>query len=205
MNSLEQRVDWDKSEGLVPAIVQDAISGRVLMLGYMNREALEKTQSTGWVTFYSRSRRSLWVKGETSGNRLELGSIEIDCDGDTLLICATPQGPTCHLGTCSCFDRDQAGKGFGFIGQLESIICDRHENPQSDSYTSHLMSEGVQRIAQKVGEEGVEVALAAVSGDREEIVDEVADLVYHVLVLLSQQNLGIVDVAQRLALRHRKN
>ncbi len=203
MKSLEQQVDWNKGDGLVPAIVQNAISGSVLMLGYMNIEALEKTRSSGWVTFYSRSRQRLWTKGDTSGNRLKLGGIEIDCDGDTLLVSATPQGPTCHRGTSSCFDRDQEGRGFGFIGQLESIIGDRHENPRDDSYTTRLMNEGVQRIAQKVGEEGVEVALAAVSGDREEIVGEVADLIYHVLVLLSQQNLSIADVAQRLQERHR--
>ncbi len=205
MKSLEEQIDWDKGDGLVPAIVQDAISGRVLMLGYMNTEALEKTLSSEWVTFYSRSRQILWTKGETSGNRLKLGSIEIDCDGDTLLVGATRHGPTCHLGTSSCFDRDEEGRGFGFIGQLESIINDRHENPRDDSYTTRLLNEGAQRIAQKVGEEGVEVALAAVSGDREKIIGEVADLIYHVLVLLNHQDLSIADVAQQLEERHRKN
>ncbi len=205
MKSLEEQIDWDKGDGLVPAIVQDAISGRVLMLGYMNTEALEKTLSSEWVTFYSRSRQILWTKGETSGNRLKLGSIEIDCDGDTLLVGATRHGPTCHLGTSSCFDRDEEGRGFGFIGQLESIINDRHENPRDDSYTTRLLNEGAQRIAQKIGEEGVEVALAAVSGDREKIIGEVADLIYHVLVLLNHQDLSIADVAQQLEERHRKN
>jgi len=205
MKSLHEQIDWQKGDGLVPAIVQDTISGRVLMLGYMNADALTETQDSEWVTFYSRSRRHLWTKGETSGNKLKLGRIEIDCDGDTLLISATPQGPTCHLGTSSCFDKAEERTGFGFVGQLESIIADRQENPRGDSYTARLVNEGIQRIAQKIGEEGVEVALAAVSGDREEIIGEVADLIYHVLVLLQHQNLGFVDVAQQLEERHRKN
>ena len=205
MNSLQEQVNWGKGDGLVPAIVQDAITGRVLMLGYMNTEALQKTLAGEWVTFYSRSRQCLWTKGETSGNKLKLGSIEIDCDGDTLLVSATPHGPTCHLGTSSCFDKDEERPGFGFIGQLESIIADRQKHPHDDSYTTRLMREGIQRIAQKVGEEGVEVALAAVCGDRKEIIGEVADLIYHVLVLLRHQDLSIADVARQLEERSRKN
>ncbi len=203
MKTLHEQVDWEKGDGLVPAIVQHAISGRVLMLGYMNAEALTKTQDSEWVTFYSRSRQCLWTKGETSGNKLKLNNIEIDCDDDTLLVSATPHGPTCHLGTSSCFDGDKELPGFGFIGQLESIIRDRQENPRDESYTAKLMNEGVQRIAQKVGEEGVEVALAAVTEDRQEIIGEVSDLIYHVLVLLHHQDLSFVDVAQQLEDRHR--
>ena len=203
MKTLHEQVDWEKGDGLVPAIVQHAISGRVLMLGYMNADALTKTQDSDWVTFYSRSRQCLWTKGETSGNKLKLNSIEIDCDGDTLLVSATPHGPTCHLGTSSCFDGDKEQPGFGFIGQLESIIRDRQENPRDESYTAKLMNEGVQRIAQKVGEEGVEVALAAMTQDRQELIGEVSDLIYHVLVLLHHQDLSFADVAQQLEGRHR--
>ncbi len=205
MKSLHDRVDWEKGGGLVPAIVQHAISGRVLMLGYMNAAALTETLGSEWITFYSRSRQCLWTKGETSGNRLELHSIEVDCDGDTLLVSAMPHGPTCHLGTSSCFDRDEELPGFGFIGQLESIIADRQNHRRGDSYTAQLMHDGIRRIAQKVGEEGVEVALAAVEQDKQEIVGEVADLIYHVLVLLHHQDLSFSDVAQQLEKRHRKN
>ncbi len=201
MKSLHDQVDWNKVDGLVPAIVQHAVSGRVLMLGYMNSDALSRTQDTECVTFYSRTRQCLWTKGETSGNKLKLDSIEIDCDGDTLLVSATPSGPTCHLGASSCFDRDIELPGFGFIGRLERIIDDRQEQQCPDSYTAQLMNEGVRRIAQKVGEEGVEVALAAVAEDRQEIVGEVADLIFHVLVLLRHQDLSFADVAAQLESR----
>jgi len=196
-------IDWNKGDGLVPAIVQHGITGRVLMLGYMNADALTATQSSGLVTFYSRSRKCLWTKGETSGNKLELANIELDCDGDTLLVTAIPAGPTCHLEKNSCFDRDAALPGFGFIGQLESIIEDRMKNPESESYTTQLLSAGTHRIAQKIGEEGVEVALAATTGILEEICSESADLLYHVLVLLKQQGLEFADVARTLQRRHR--
>ena len=174
MKSLHETIDFNTGDGLVPAIVQHSITGRVLMLGYMNADALTETQASGWVTFFSRSRQRQWTKGETSGNRLKLNRIEVDCDADTLLVTATPHGPTCHLGTSSCFDSDGELRGFGFIGQLESIIAERQKNPSGDSYTARLLNEGIQRIAQKVGEEGVEVALAAVQEDRQDIVDEVA-------------------------------
>jgi len=196
-------IDWEKSDGLVPAIVQHGTTGRVLMLGYMNAEALARTQTSGLVTFYSRSRKRLWTKGETSGNKLELSAIELDCDGDTLLVTAIPAGPTCHLERNSCFDRDIELAGFGFIGQLESIINDRMENPENESYTAQLINSGVHRIAQKIGEEGVEVALAATKGDHKEITSEAADLIYHLLVLLKQQGLDFADVAQQLQSRHR--
>jgi len=202
MNFSGDAIDWDKGDGLVPAIVQHGITGRVLMLGYMNAAALAATQATGFVTFYSRSRQCLWTKGETSGNKLELADIELDCDGDTLLVTAIPGGPTCHLERNSCFDRDIERPGFGFVGQLESIIENRMENPKSGSYTAQLMNAGIHRIAQKIGEEGVEVALAAAKGDHKEITSEAADLIYHVLVLLKHQGLNFADVAQQLQIRH---
>ena len=203
MKSLGESIDWIKVDGLVPAIIQHSLTGRVLMLGYMNAEALAKTLSSNLVTFYSRSRSCLWVKGETSGNTLELCNIELDCDGDALLVSALPNGPTCHLDTCSCFDRDIEIRGFGFVGQLESIIAARTKAQTSESYTTQLMNAGIQRIAQKIGEEGVEVALAAVKENREEIVNETADLIYHVLVLLNHQKLSFSDVARQLDSRHR--
>jgi phosphoribosyl-ATP pyrophosphohydrolase/phosphoribosyl-AMP cyclohydrolase len=202
VTSLNDSIDWKKNDGLVPAIVQHAVTGRVLMLGYMNAEALVKTQSSKLVTFYSRSRNRLWTKGETSGNKLQLREIELDCDGDTLLVTAAPTGPTCHLEKPSCFDRDAELPGFGFVGQLESIITDRMKNRSSESYTAQLANAGIQRIAQKVGEEGVEVALAGMKGDRKELVSEAADLIYHVLVLLNYQGLNFADVAQQLECRH---
>lgn len=204
MIALCDQIDWQKGAGLVPAIVQHAVTGRVLMLGYMNAEALAKTQSSKRVTFYSRSRNCLWTKGETSGNTLELRHIEIDCDCDTLLVSAFPSGATCHLDKSSCFDPDTAVPGFGFIGQLETIISNRAKHQSADSYTTKLLNAGIQRIAQKVGEEGVEVALAGMTGDGEEIICETADLIYHVLVLLNHQNLRFSDVAQQLDSRHRK-
>ncbi len=204
MTSLHDNIDWKKGDGLVPAIVQHAVTGRVLMLGYMNADALAATQSSELVTFYSRSRNCLWTKGETSGNKLELRDIELDCDGDALLVKATPTGPTCHLEKSSCFDHDAELPGFGFVGQLETIIEDRMKHQPSESYTAQLVNAGVQRIAQKIGEEGVEVALAATQGDPEEIIFETADLIYHVLVLLKHQGLNFADVAQQLEIRQRK-
>jgi len=202
---LHEHIVWAKGDGLVPAIVQHAITGRVLMLGYMNAEALAATQTSDWVTFFSRSRQCLWTKGETSGNRLKLHAIETDCDNDTLLVTAMPIGPTCHIGNSSCFDREEERPGFGFIGQLELVIGERQSQQPPGSYTAKLMSDGTKRIAQKVGEEGIEVALAAASENREEIVDEVADLIFHVLVLLKHQDLSLSDIAQRLAERQRQN
>jgi len=196
-------IDWDKSGGLVPAIVQHGITGRVLMLGYMNVAALAATQTSGLVTFYSRSRNRLWTKGETSGNKLTLCDIEIDCDGDSLLVTAIPAGPTCHLDRNSCFDRDVELAGFGFIGKLESIINERKEHRAEESYTAQLMDAGVYRIAQKIGEEGVEVALAATKGDHTEIINEAADLIYHVLVLLNHQGLDFAAVTRQLESRNR--
>ena len=150
-----EKIDWSKGDGLVPAIVQDVVTGRVLMLGYMNAESLAKTLATGLVTFYSRSRQCLWTKGDESGNTLALHGTQLDCDLDTLLIFASPAGPACHLNRTSCFDEDREQPGFGFIGQLEQIIECRLEDQPAESYTADLARSGVRRIAQKIGEEGV--------------------------------------------------
>lgn len=195
-------IDWRKGDGLVPAIVQHAITGRVLMLGYMNAESLALTREVGLVTFYSRSRQSIWTKGQTSGNTLALRNIELDCDKDTLLVNAIPTGPTCHLERSSCFDKDKKCGGGGFIGELEEVIDERSRTAATDSYTRQLVDSGIQQIAKKVGEEGVEVALAGTGGSRDEIVDEAADLVFHLLVLLRHHNLGFADITKRLYARH---
>lgn len=202
MKSLHDRVDWEKVGGLVPAIVQHAITARVLMLGYMNAEALAKTQAGKWITFYSRSRQCLWTKGEISGNKLKLSSIEVDCDGDTLLVNAIPLGPTCHLEKHSCFDDESERPGFGFIGKLESVIESRMNDRPNDSYTVKLLDAGTQRIAQKIGEEGVELALATSSGDRDAIIREAADLLFHTLLMLRKMGLQFADVVEHLKSRH---
>ncbi len=234
-----ERVAWEKMDSLVPAIVQNARTQRVLMLGYMNRESLAQTIDSGLVTFYSRSRKTLWCKGETSGNTLEFVSVSLDCDQDTFLVQANPAGPTCHLNTESCFDHgtlsgnsgdaksniesshSSIGIG-GFLGELQSLIHERRKEVRSQSeseehtgYTHSLFASGVKRMAQKVGEEGVEVALAALADDvaavgddevkqkatREELLDESADLIYHLLVLLSSRNSDIADVVDVLKAR----
>ena len=195
-------VDWSKGNGLLPAIVQHAITGRVLMLGYMNADSLALTRQLGLVTFYSRSRQCLWTKGETSGNTLELRNIELDCDKDTLLVSAIPAGPTCHLERNSCFDENTERGDGGFIGELEAIIDDRIRSKSTDSYTRQLVESGIQQIAKKVGEEGVEVALAGAGGSRDEIVGEAADLVFHLLVLLRHRQLSFADVTKQLHSRN---
>ncbi|KAB8317075.1 bifunctional phosphoribosyl-AMP cyclohydrolase/phosphoribosyl-ATP diphosphatase HisIE [Tolypothrix campylonemoides VB511288] len=189
---------WDKQGGLLPAIVQDADTLRVLMLGYMDRAALEATIETGRVTFYSRSRQRLWTKGETSGDVLNLVSIEADCDADTLLVRAHPRGPTCHLGRTSCF-ADARGD---FLGALDALVARRERERPAGSYTTKLFDGGLRRIAQKVGEEGVETALAAVSQDADAVAGEAADLLYHVLVLLRARGLSLADVVAVLERRH---
>ena len=196
-----EELAWEKMDGLLPAIVQDAATGEVRMLGYMDRAALDATRVTGKVTFYSRSKKALWVKGETSGNMLELVSIAPDCDHDALLVVARPAGPTCHTGTRSCFGED-ATTGTGFIGQLERIVADRAAADPDDSYTASLMQRGIKRIAQKVGEEGVEAALAATVGDKDEVASEVADLVYHLTVLLKASDTDWQAVIDVLKDRH---
>ena len=205
MNDLDG-LDWDKTDGLVPAIVQDAIGGSVLMLGYMNREALEATQASGRVTFWSRSKGRLWVKGETSGNYLEVRSIAADCDRDTLLILARPAGPACHLGTRTCFGETPpraAAESLAFLNTLQDVIAERIANPAPDSYTAKLLAQGPRRVAQKVGEEGVELALAAVVQGDAEVVGEAADLLYHMLVLLQSKHLSLAEVVDELEARHR--
>jgi phosphoribosyl-AMP cyclohydrolase / phosphoribosyl-ATP pyrophosphohydrolase len=196
-----ERLDWNKGDGLISAIVQHWRDGRVLMLGYMNREALETTLKTGKVSFYSRSRQCQWTKGETSGNTLDLKSIHADCDADALLVLARPNGPTCHLGTDSCFG-DASEPELAFLGRLDALVARRHAELPEDSYTTRLFDAGVRRIAQKVGEEGVETALAAVGEQDDALVGEAADLIYHLLVLLRARNLGLADVGARLRERH---
>lgn len=196
-------LDWQKMDGLIPAVVQNAFDGNVLMQAYMNHEALTVTQQSGWATFWSRSRQALWTKGETSGNRLEVVSIHADCDGDCLLVLAKPHGPTCHLGTDSCFDGDtRAASSLSFLSLLESVIEQRAASGSEDSYTSRLLGAGPKRIAQKVGEEGVETALAGAAGDEDELLDEAADLVYHLLVMLRSRNLTLSQLTGRLSERH---
>jgi phosphoribosyl-ATP pyrophosphohydrolase/phosphoribosyl-AMP cyclohydrolase len=192
---------WDKMDGLLPAIVQDARTLQPLMLGYMSREALAHTVETGFVTFHSRSKGRLWTKGETSGNRLALRAVRPDCDGDALLVLADSDGPTCHLGTASCFS-EGGPSGVGWLARLAHIVEQRASAPASESYTARLLAEGPVRIAQKVGEEGVEVALAAATGDRAQCVSETADLLYHLTVLMQARGYGWDDVAGELERRH---
>jgi len=196
------KIDFEKGSGLVPAIVQDAKTEQVLMLGYMNEASLTKTQDTGLVTFYSRSRQELWTKGETSGNTLRLKSITVDCDNDTLLVRAIPTGPTCHEGTVSCFG-DKGPEGLGFLSYLEDLIEDRKTADADSSYTASLLQGPLRRAAQKVGEEGVETALAAVAETEDELTSEAADLVYHLLVLLAAKDVKFESVITELKSRHK--
>jgi phosphoribosyl-ATP pyrophosphohydrolase/phosphoribosyl-AMP cyclohydrolase len=191
-------LDWNKQNGLLPAVVQDAATLRVLMLGYMDRTALEATLSGGKVTFYSRSKQRLWAKGESSGHVLELVVVDADCDRDALLVLARPQGPTCHLGTDSCF----ADVPANFLAELDALIAQRHAQRPAGSYTSELFDAGVGRIAQKVGEEGVETALAAVTQDDAALLGEAADLMYHLTVLLRARGLSLADATATLKARH---
>jgi len=204
MTALED-LDWDKGGGLLPAIVQDAATGAVLMLGYMNREALAVTRQTGHVTFWSRSKGRLWTKGETSGNHLELRAVAADCDGDTLLVLATPQGPACHLNTTTCWGPDApraASQDLAFLSTLQAVIAQRVAQRPAGSYTVKLLDEGTLRIAQKVGEEGLELALAAAAQGDTQIVGEAADLLYHLLLLLEVKNLSLARVVAELRARH---
>ena len=195
------RLAWDKGDGLLPAVVQHAADGRVLMLGYMNRAALTQTLVGGKVTFYSRSKQRLWTKGESSGHVLKLVSMHADCDADSLLVLADPVGPTCHRGTDSCFG-DAAAPPLAFLGRLDALIAARERERPAESYTTRLFEGGLRRVAQKVGEEGVETALAAVAEDDEALRGEAADLVYHLIVLLRARGLGLDAVAETLATRH---
>ena len=197
-----ERLDWGKMDGLIPAIVQDATTGEVRMLGYMDRAALDATLADKLVTFHSRSRGTPWRKGETSGNLLDLVEVRMDCDHDALLVLATPRGPTCHTGMTSCFG-DQGAPGIGFIAELEKIIASRASADPTTSYTAKLLSEGPARAAQKVGEEGVETALAGRCGEDAELISEAADLVYHLTVLLGARNLQWRHLTAELKRRQR--
>jgi len=210
----ELNIDFDKCSGLVPAIIQDAKTKTVLMLGYMNKEALEKTQQTGLVTFYSRSRQCLWTKGETSGNCLHLVSIKSDCDGDTLLVQANPDGPTCHKGTDTCWgeenrpepEQPQEHKSqpnpLLFLSELSDFIEQRHREMPEGSYTTSLFRDGLNRMAQKVGEEALELVIEATNGTNERLIYEGSDMLYHLIVLLTSKGLRIEDMAAELMERH---
>ena len=198
------RLDWAKGDGLLPAIVQHWLTGEVLMLGYMTAAALAETQRSGQVTFHSRSRQRLWTKGESSGHVLVLKSIRIDCDADTLLIQADPRGPTCHTGTSSCFgDGADVRPPLGFLADLDALVAQRHAERPDGSYTTRLFDGGIRRIAQKVGEEGVETALAAVAQGDDELLGEAADLLFHLTVALRARGLSLGDAVNVLADRHR--
>ena len=195
------RLDWEKTQGMMPVIVQHNVSGEVLMHGYMNQDALNKTLQDGNVTFFSRTKNRLWTKGETSGHFLQVVSITPDCDNDTLLVLANPIGPTCHLGTSSCFS--PAAADWTFLYQLEQLLASRKSADPESSYTAKLYASGTKRIAQKVGEEGVETALAATVNDREELTNEASDLIYHLLVLLQDQELDLSTIINNLRARHK--
>ncbi len=189
-------LDFEKNkDGLIPAIIQDNQTLKVLMLGYMSKGSLALSLESGFVTFYSRSRQKLWTKGETSGNYLKIASVETDCDGDTILIKAIPKGPVCHKGTTSCFGEENSE---GFIRQLSKIISDRHQSMPINSYTTKLFEEGIAKIAQKVGEEAVETVIEALKGDRERLKYEISDLVYHLLVLMENEKISISEIEEEL-------
>lgn len=195
-------IDFDKMNGLVPAIVQDAVTKNVLMLGFMNKEAYDKTVETKKVTFWSRSRNTLWTKGETSGNYLNLVSIENDCDKDTLLVKVHPDGPTCHTGTDTCWGEYNTANPLLFLTELQDFIEKRHEEMPEGSYTTSLFKDGLNRMAQKVGEEALEAVIEAVNGTDERLIYEASDMFYHLIVLLTSKGLRIEDVAKELMVRH---
>jgi phosphoribosyl-ATP pyrophosphohydrolase/phosphoribosyl-AMP cyclohydrolase len=199
------KVDFAKTDGLVPAIVQDADTGAVLMLAYMNREALEQTLARKRAVFFSRSKQRLWEKGETTGHTLDVVDVALDCDNDTLLVTARPRGPACHNGTVTCFGDEprSAATGIAFLAKLESVIAQRAVEKPEASYTARLLDKGVKRIAQKVGEEGVETALAGVGESNDKVVEESADLLFHLLVLLRARGIALTDVVRALESRHR--
>lgn len=195
-------IDFEKSNGLVPAIIQDATTKTVLMLGYMNREAYEQTVRTGRVTFFSRSRQCLWTKGETSGNYLNLVDIAADCDNDTLLVKVHPEGPTCHKGTDTCWGETNRSNPVLFLTELQDFIEKRHEEMPEGSYTTSLFKDGINRMAQKVGEEALETVIEAVNGTNDRVIYEGADMLYHLIVLLTGKGLRIEDLASELQSRH---
>ena len=195
-------IDFEKCGGLVPAIIQDADTKTVLMLGYMNQEAYEKTLSTGLVTFYSRSRQCLWTKGETSNNFLHLVDIKVDCDNDTLLVKVHPDGPTCHKGTDTCWGEENEASPLVFLSELSNFIEKRHQEMPEGSYTTSLFRDGLNRMAQKVGEEALELVIEATNGTNERLVYEGSDMLYHLIVLLTHKGLRIEDMAAELRERH---
>lgn len=195
-------IDFEKMNGLVPAIIQDSITKNVLMLGFMNEEAYQKTLATKQVTFYSRSRKCLWTKGETSGNYLELVSMKPDCDNDTLLVKVIPHGPTCHTGTDTCWGEENKRNPLLFLSELQDFINKRHEEMPEKSYTTSLFKDGTNRMAQKVGEEALEAVIEAVSGNDDRLIYECSDMFYHLVVLLTSKGLRIEQVAAELAERH---
>ena len=196
------KIDFEKLNGLVPAIVQDATTKNVLMLGFMNQEAYDKTLATGHVTFWSRSRNCLWTKGETSGNFLNLVSIQNDCDDDTLLVKVHPQGPTCHTGTDTCWGETNQKPAISFLSELQDFIEKRYQEMPEGSYTTKLFRDGVNKMAQKVGEEALETVIEATNGDDEHLVYEASDMIYHLLVLLTSKGLRIENIAEELHRRH---
>ncbi len=197
------KLNYKRGNGLIPAIVQDAKTGVVLMLAYMNDESLEVTKKTGKVTFFSRSRNRLWTKGETSGNHLLMKEILPDCDSDTLLIKAEPQGPACHTGSDTCFNEENKTVG-SFLYQLEKIITDRKKNPSKKSYTSSLFRKGLRKIAQKVGEEATEVVIDAIDKQDDTLKEEIADLIYHLFVLMAEKDISLNEIESILVRRHAK-
>ena len=198
-------IDFEKMGGLVPAIIQDAKTKTVLMLGYMNKEAYEKTTKTGKVTFFSRSRQCLWTKGETSGNFLELVDIMVDCDNDTLLVKVNPTGPPCHKGTDTCWGEKNEVNPLLFLTYLQDFINTRHEEMPEGSYTTSLFKDGINRMAQKVGEEALEAVIEACNGTNGRLIYEGADMIYHLIVLLTSKGLRIEDLAKELQVRHDPN
>ena len=196
------KIDFEKCGGLVPAIIQDAKTKNVLMLGYMNQEAFDKTLKTKKVTFWSRSRNCLWTKGETSGNFLNLVSVKVDCDNDTLLVRATPDGPTCHKGTDTCWGEVNEQNPLLFLTELQDFINRRHEEMPEGSYTTSLFKDGINRIAQKVGEESLEAIIEATNGTNEKLIYEASDMIYHLIVLLTSKGLRIEQMAAELQERH---
>jgi phosphoribosyl-ATP pyrophosphohydrolase/phosphoribosyl-AMP cyclohydrolase len=198
-------IDFEKMGGLVPAIIQDAITRKVLMLGFMNEEAYQKTIATNHVTFWSRTRNTLWTKGETSGNFLNLVDIKVDCDNDTLLVQAHPDGPTCHKGTDTCWGEQNEQNPLLFLTELQDFINKRKQEMPEGSYTTKLFTEGINKIAQKVGEEALETVIEAINGTNDHLVYEASDLLYHLLVMLADKGLRIEDVAAELQKRHDPN
>lgn len=199
------KIDFDKMGGLVPAIIQDAVTKNVLMLGFMNEEAYQRTIDTKKVTFWSRTRNCLWTKGETSGNYLNLVDIRLDCDNDTLLVKVHPQGPTCHLGTDTCWGEDNSLNPILFLSELQNFIDKRHQEMPENSYTTSLFKKGINKMAQKVGEEATETIIEATNGTNEQLVYESSDLLYHLIVMLTAKGLSIEDVASELIKRHDPN